>query len=203
MEFINLISNFVFGYIIIVVLNFAFQMITPILFLPFKLLMSEEKYMNFWKASISLIYIIVITRYMEYTIVTYENFSLINRLLLFIVIGSFMYFFFADKLNTANKKVLLGKQLKIQSNLFFIESIFVNMKILYLLVVCIFGVSIPIINLDYFFNLIPDNKIVKYGFLLFFLIVYFKYFIALIISGFFTLSNIKNLLFGRFGNHEN
>jgi hypothetical protein len=201
MDFLDLIAEFVFGFTIIIIADFILSLLSPIILLPFKLFLSEENYVYLCKSLTWLIYSIVITRYMDYTMDVFPNATLISRVLLFIVIGSFMYFFYGDKLNTAASKGFEGHELIIQGNLFAIEIVFVILIIGYLFLSTVFGISTSFINLDYLFKLIPSIQIIKWIVLILFLWIYVRYFFALLLAGFFTISGIRNSILGRFRNN--
>ncbi len=160
--------------------------------------MSDMKYLNFCKALSCLIYTFVITRFMDFTFSVYPNVSFVSRLLFFIIIGSFMYFFFADKIKSAEENFVLAEDLEIQTNLLMVESVFVHLYIIYLFLVFILKISIPFLELDIYFNIIPENKYIKYIVLFIFLWLYVRYFIVLLLSGFFAFSNIRNIIMGKF-----
>ena len=134
---------------------------------------------------------------MDYTFSIYPNVSFISRLFFLITIGSFMYFFLADKINSLDEKFEFEEK-EIQTNLLIVESIFVHLNIIYLFLVFVLKLSLPFIELDRFFKLIPEIPYLKSILLFIFFWIYIRYFIALLLSGFFAITNIRNIIMGKF-----
>lgn len=192
MEFIDLLSIFILGYGSIVIIDTIISLIIPIIFIPFKIVLNGERFTLLCKAISWLVYSIILTRYMDYTLEKYGGLPLIYRALFFVIIASFMYFFNADKQYNALKSNYNDQDPEIHIKMFKIEFFFVNLIVLYLFLGSILYISTPFIDLKIAFDLIQKLGLLKYFALAIFLSAYGKYFFALILAGVFTIASIKN-----------
>ncbi len=131
---------------------------------------------------------------MDYTFDVYPNISFVSRLLFFIIIGSFMHLFLADQLNSVDEKFIIADERVIQNDLLLIEGVFVHLNIVYLFLVFVIKMSIPFLELDGLFNLIPQVSYVKYIVLIIFSLLYVRYFMVLFLSIFFAITDVKKFI---------
>jgi hypothetical protein len=191
MDLINLIGFYAIGYAAISIFALLVGLVLSFISVPILRFISEVNYGYIIKAIIGILNSFFLINFLEFTNNKFSNISILSQAVFIFIICTFMFYFLADKYKNLNEKNLDDQTLHFHLNMFGIESIFMVFTILYSILTSIF--SFNLLDLSRIFSLIPDGlKYLNYFAFAVFMWIYSRYFLALIISGYWGLQRIKN-----------